>query len=183
MFLIYLVDNYSKEHAVTLERVQAELLEEDAQKTSKKRLKELTFIPTTVPRLLEICMQLSDKGHILFLHNELSPEKSFIIMDKTALLGEVNGTMFAPEDFTQHCQLSTSTGVVPQSKLAEHFPQFDIEMLTKFLSSLELAVPIDDSEVLELIEKHITDTSATPSNEHYLFCPALIRLEVPEFSV
>ena len=172
MFLIYLIEKHSSEVALTLEKVQTEL-ETSIQQQSKKHKEVLPFIPTTVPRLVEICVQLSDKGHILFLLNKTSPEKSFIIIDKTALLAEINGTMFAPEDFKQHCQLATSTGVVPRSKLAEQFPKFNISMLVRFLSHLELAAPIEDQEVLHLINAHIGCSS-----EKYLFCPALIRIKV-----
>ena len=173
MFLIYLIEKHSSELALTLEKVQTEL-ETAIQQQSKKHKEVLPFIPTTIPRLSEICVQLSDKGHILFLLNETSPEKSFIIIDKTALLAEISGTMFAPEDFKQHCQLATSTGVVPRSKLAKHFPDINITMLVRFLSHLELAVPIEDQEVLHLINEYIG-----VSSEKYLFCPALIRIEVP----
>ena len=181
MFLIYLVDNHSNELALTLERVKVNL-EAKTNCASNKDDKVLPFIPTTIPRLIEISVQLSDKGHVLFLENETSPEKSFIIIDKTALLAKVNGTMFAPKDFKQHCQLATSTGVVPQSELAKHFSEFDINMLIRFLSHLELAVPIEDSEVLSLISEHLAKKQsqlATPSDDGFLFCPALIRLEVP----
>ena len=181
MFLIYLIEKCSSKLAVTLEKVQSVLETAINQKQSKKDKEVLPFIPTTVPHLVEICIQLSDKGHVLFLHNETSPEKSFIIIDKTALLAEINGTMFAPEDFKQHCQLATSTGVVPRSKLAEQFSQFNISMLIRFLSHLELAVPIEDQQVLGLIDKHVNISSelTKSSSEKYLFCPALIRLEVP----
>ena len=172
MFLIYVIEKHSSEFALTLEKVQSEL-ETAIQQQSKKHRKVLPFIPTTIPRLVEICIQLSDKGHILFLPNKTSPVKSFIIIDKAALLTEINGTMFAPEDFKQHCQLATSTGVVPKSKLAEHFPKFNIAMLVRFLLHLELAVPIEDQEVLHLISEH-----TGPLNEKYLFCPALIRIKV-----
>ena len=179
MLLIYLVDNYSSVIAVTLQEVRNNLIF-STRKPSKNKV--LPFIPTTIPRLVEIFVQLSDKGHILFLHSKISPENSFIIIDKTALLAEINGTMFAPEDFKQHCQLATSTGVVPKSKLAKHFSKFDVNMLIRFLSYLELAVPIEDKEVLTLINQHLAKASevTSVSNEGYLFCPALIRLEVPE---
>ena len=175
MLLIYLTENYSSELAITLKKVQTVLQTGIDQKKSKMHKDVIPFIPTTIPHLVEICVQLSDKGHILFLLNKTSPEKSFIILDKTALLAEINGTMFAPEDFKQHCQLATSAGVVPRSKLAKHFEKFNIKMLVRFLSHLELAVPIEDEEVLLLINKHVGGNA----NEEYLFCPALIRLEVP----
>ena len=173
MFLIYLIEKLSSELALTLEKVQTEL-ETAIQQQSKKHKEVLPFIPTTIPRLVEICVQLSDKGHILFLFNKTSPEKSFIIIDKAALLAEINGTMFAPEDFKQHCQLATSTGVVPRSKLAEQFPKFHSTMLIRFLSHLELAVPIKDQKVLHLVNDHLGSLGT-----EYLFCPALIRLEAP----
>ena len=179
MFLVYLIEKQSSELALTLEKVQTEL-ETAIQQQSKKHKEVLPFIPTTIPRLVEICVQLSDKGHILFLLNETSPEKSFIIIDKTALLAEINGTMFAPMDFKEHCQLATSTGVVPQTNLARHFKKYNIEMLTTFLSYLELAVPISDEEVLKLIKEQLSSTGQSANyEERFVFCPALISLTVP----
>ena len=92
-----------------------------------------------------------------------------------ALLAEINGSIFAPEDFKQHCQLATSTGVVPRSKLAEHFPKFNVRMLIRFLSHFELAIPIKDPDVLNLVIR----SSALTNHQEFLFCPALIQLEVP----
>ena len=178
MFLIYLLDKHSFSAAFSLEKIQADLEEEINQTTSQKLNEVLLFIPTTIPRLIEICTQLNDSGHILFLPDELLPERSFIVINKNAILAEINGTMFAPEDFTQHCQLATSTGIVPRSKLAKHFPNFNTKMLIRFLSYFELAVPIKDQQVLSLVDQQLGE-SATTAKEEYLFCPALIRLEVP----
>ena len=180
MFLIYLVEKYSNELALTLDKVQADLEAAVNQKPSKKHEEVYSFIPTTIERLREICVQLSDKGHILFLPSDTPQGVSFIIIDKTALLAEINGTVFAPEDFKQHCQLSTSTGIVPRSKLAKRFTKFNATMLVRFLSHFELAVPIEDQKVIQLIDKHLDDKNfLTPVSEKFLFCPALIRLEAP----
>ena len=179
MFLIYLVGK--DEIALSLEQVQQRIKEESSQALSKNHREVLPFIPTTVPLLVEICVQLNDKGHILFLHNTSSPEKSFIVIKKQELLGNINGSIFAPKDFDQHCQLSTSTstGVVPCSKLAAQFPNLDTDMLTGFLVYLEFAVPIEDPEVLRLINQHRRgDGESVTPDEKYLFCPALIELEV-----
>ena len=181
MFLIYLVDNFTNQFAVTLQECK-DRLDTNIQDPfiNKKTRSNLSFIPATIPRLIEICVQLSDKGHVLLLQNKASPEKSFIIIDKTALLAEINGTMFAPEDFKQHCKLASSTGVVPRSKLAEQFEKFDTEMLIQFLSHLELAVAIEDPKVLELINQHLLKEGKSATSEKgYLFCPALVRLEMP----
>ena len=179
MLLVYLLEKYPDDVAVTLLQLKSRLdINCIDQELSKKEKAALPFIPTTLPRLIEICKQLSDKGHILFLFNSSSPEKSFIILDKLAALAEINGTVFAPKDFKEHCQLATSTGVVPQSKLIEHFRKYSVDMLTNLLSYLELAVPIDDKEVLKLINEHRTSTGT--AKERFLFCPALIRLTVPK---
>ena len=177
MFLIYLVGK--NEIALSLEQVQQQIQEESRQALSKKHKEVVPFIPTTIPRLVEICVQLNDKGHILFLRNTSSPEKSFIVIKIEELMGKVNGSIFAPEDFDQHFQLSTSTGVVPCSKLAARFPNLDTDMLTGFLINFEFAVPIEDLEVLHLINQHGKDAgeSVLP-DDNYIFCPALIRLEV-----
>ncbi|XP_064393706.1 uncharacterized protein LOC135341140 [Halichondria panicea] len=155
MLLVYMLDKFAGSIAITLEELCANI------KTSQELSKEidfLSFVPTTIPRLIDICTQLSDKGHILFLHNTLSPDTSFIVIDTAKLLAEINGTIFAPEDFTQHCEMSTSTGVVSLSKLATHFANLHIEMLIGFLSHLELAVPIEDNEILSLIDQHFSST-------------------------
>ena len=181
MFLVYLLDKFSGFVAVTLKEVQSRI-ETDRQDPSKKLQRRLSFVPTTQPRLVEICVQLSDKGHLLFLHNTVFVEESFIVIDKTALLEEVNGAIFAPKDFKQHCKLASNTGVVPRSKLVNRFLKFNVEMVIGFYSHLELCLPIDDKEVLSLIQQQVANTAeqVTPPGERYLFFPALIRLEAPE---
>ena len=131
---------------------------------------------------MEICVQLSDKGHLLFLHNTVFVEESFIVIDKIALLEEVNGAIFAPQNFEQHCKLASNTGVVPRSKLVDRFLKFNVEMVIGFYSHLELCLPIDDKEVLSLIQQQVANTTdqVAPSGESYLFFAALIRLEAPE---
>ena len=181
MFLVYLRDNFRGFVAVMLKEVQSRI-ETDRQDPSKKLQQQLSFVPTTQRHLVEICVQLSDKGHLLLLHNTVFVEESFIVIDKTALLEEVNGAIFAPKDFKQHCKLASSTGVVPRSKLVNRFLKFNVEMVIGFYSHLELCLPIDDKEVLSLIQQQVANTTeqVTPSGESYLFFPALIRLEAPE---
>ena len=53
------------------------------------------FLPSEMSVLLEFLTTLSDKGLILFLRNKES--QSWIVIDKTALLKEVNGVLFAPQ--------------------------------------------------------------------------------------
>ena len=176
-FYIYLLDSFKEELAASLKHVQ-ERIHRDLDQVKSKRTKNLlSFIPSTLPRLVEICDQLSKKGLILYLHNEGSPEKSFIICDRATLLSKVTGTVFAPESFRQHCALASSTGVVPLLKFSGAFHGYDIEMLIAFMSHLELCFKISDKVVLEFVRKH--EPNPEPDSR-YLFFPGLIRIETPE---
>ena len=176
-FYIYLLDSFKEELAASLKHVQ-ERIHRDLDQVKSKRTKNLlSFIPSTLPRLVEICDQLSKKGLILYLHNEGNPERSFIICDRATLLSKVTGTVFAPESFRQHCALASSTGVVPLLKFSGEFHGYDIEMLIAFMSHLELCFEISDKVVLEFVRNH--EPNPEPDSR-YLFFPGLIRIETPE---
>ncbi len=85
MFVVHLIDK--DKIALSLEQVQQEIQEEASQPLSKKQKEVLPFIPTSLQHLVEVCIQLNDKGHILFLHNTSSTTKSFIVAQKEKLLG------------------------------------------------------------------------------------------------
>ena len=180
-FYIYLVDSFKDKPAVSLktlrERVQADL--EQAQSKSSKDL--LSFIPNTLPRVVEICSQLSQKGHILFLLNKSSPEESYVVCDQKTLLSKVTGTVFAPEGFRQHCSLASSTGVVSLRKFSDEFKGYDLKMLIPYMSCLEFCFEIKDKESLEHIAKRSPEgASADPlANRHLLF-PGLIKIDIPK---
>ena len=176
-FYIYLLDSFKAVLAVSLGDVQ-ERIHRDLDQVKSKRTKNLlSFIPSTLPRLVEICDQLSKKGLILYLHNEGTPERSFIICDRATLLSRVTGTVFAPESFRQHCALASSTGVVPLLNFSGAFDGYDIEMLIAFMSHLELCFEITDKAVLECIREHEQNPE---SKGRYLFFPGLIRIDTPE---
>ena len=180
-FYIYLLDNFKHDLAVSLKIVQLRIYSDldhiHSQAQSKRARDILSFIPTTLPRLVEICDQLNKKGLILYLHNEASPEKSFIVCDRVTLLSKVTGTVFAPENFRQHCSLASSTGVVPFSKFVAAFKDYDIDMLTVFMSHLELCFEILDNKVLDCVKK--LKENPEPDSR-YLFFPGLIRIETLE---
>ena len=176
-FYIYLLDSFKDDLATSLKDVQ-ERVHRDLDQVKSERTKNiLSFIPSTLLRLVEICDQLSKKGLILYLHNKESPERSFIICDRVTLLSNVTGTVFAPENFRQHCNLASSTGVVPLLKFSEAFDEYDIEMLVAFMSHLELCFEIKDKLVLQFVRKH--EQNSEPDSR-YLFFPGLIRIETPE---
>ena len=127
---------------------------------------------------LEMCKKLNERGSILFMENKECPERSWIVLDKVVLLSQVNGVIFAPEGFKEHQKsLSTSTGVVPLSKLAPLFPNINSDMITQFLCHLEFCQEIKELELASLL---VAEGQSTPTaGERYFFFPGLVHLDTP----
>ena len=125
-----------------------------------------------------MCKKLNEHGSILFLENKECPERSWIVLDKAVLLSQVNGVIFAPEGFKEHQKsLSTSTGVVPLSKLAPLFPNINSDMITQFLCHLEFCQEIKELKLASLL---VAEGQSTPTaGERYFFFPGLVHLDTP----
>ena len=180
-FLVYLLDKFREATALTLATIQAQIkVEFDQAEASAIGIE--SFVPSNIRSLYEICIQLNDRGHLLVLMDPTAIENSWVIINQTALLAEVNGTIFAPEGFKEHIKLASSTGVVPLSKITEHFPKHDRTMLLGFLSHLEFCHEISDSEILALISQDQASAASEATavqGERYFFFPGLVTLEVP----
>ena len=179
-FLVYLLDKFREATALTLAIIQAQIKEFDQAEASAIGIE--SFVPSDIQSLYEICIQLNDRGHLLVLMDPTAIENSWVIINRTALLAEVNGTIFAPEGFKEHIKLASSTGVVPLSKITEHFPKHDRTMLLGFLSHLEFCHEISDSEILALIsddQASAASEATAVQGERYFFFPGLVTLEVP----
>ena len=170
-FSVLLLDSFKKIAAIQIRDVRRVVSKKEHGRVSKLS----AYIPVNPVTLNSICTELNDRGHVLFLRDTTDIENSWIIIDKVALLSEVNGTIFAPEGFKQHCQLATSTGVVPLNEIVKQFPTHDRDMLIGFLSHLEFCHKLSDSEVLQLIGEENPKRSC----ESYFLFPALIKLEAP----
>ena len=180
-FYVFLLDKFSMSVAVTVDDVRNEIEKQiDSTQTGV-----VNYLPESISVLNLVCDELNDRGHILFLKNNDNIEKSWVIIDKTSLLSKVTGTIFAPNDFKEHCQIAESTGVVPLSRLITNFPDYksDSEVLIGFLTHLEYCHEIDDREVHELIIQHQESSKCTTTieseNEHYFLFPGLITLNAP----
>ena len=83
-------------------------------------------------------------------------EGSWIILDKDMLLREVSGSVFAPDDFTEHKEL-TRTGVVPFSKIRITFQELikekesDPELIIDFLVHMEFCWEMTEDDGLKLV--------------------------------
>ena len=93
--------------------------------------------------LTESLISLSDKGLILLVQNQEHLQSSWVVVEKEALLRDVNGTLFAPDHFKQYRQVASNTGIVPITTLEELFPQYSSEMLVSCLESMEFCHPVD----------------------------------------
>ena len=130
-------------------------------------------LPSDVSIVTEILTALSDKGLILFLQNS-----KWVIIDKPALLTEVNGTLFAPSCIERvYREIASNTGIITKSALHNTFPKYNIDMLIGFLTSLEFCHVID-SNTFKDISSNILPSTSNVSGE-ILFFPSLIRLDSP----
>ena len=148
---------------------------------------------STEPNLLSPSLSsLNDGGHLLYLPSKHNFEAGWIVINKQAVLSEINGTVFAPECFKQHHDIATSTGVVPKSKIAGVFAKkYDIDMILCVLTLFEFCQKIKDSFTLSLIASSdptnsdpsrdgaTAMTTSDESSESYYFFPALVRVEHP----
>ena len=129
--------------------------------------------------LTELLTSLSDKGLILFVQNQEHPQSTWVVVEKEALLREVNGTLFAPDNFKQYRQVAGNTGIVPIATLEELFPQYSSEMLVGCLESMEFCHPVDPS-TLQATNLKAT-SSSLPSGTNHLFFPSLVKEHRPGY--
>ena len=140
----------------------------------------IVLLPRDTPTLSRHLTTLSEKGRFLYLRNDRTVEDSWVILDQEVLLSEVNGTVFAPENFKEHHDISSSTGVVPFSKIEQAFPSHSPEMIVSFLSHLEFCQQIAESEA-SVISGGQLGGSQQPSETFYFF-PALVSEDRPKES-
>ena len=134
------------------------------------------YLPSNTKELSQHLTTLSVKGQFLFLRNARKVEDSWVVIDKAVLLSEVNGTIFAPDNFKQHHNIANSTGIVPFSKIKKVFPERDPEMVVAFLQHLEFCQEISEAEVSLISSQHFR--CSCPVGRFFFF-PALVSEERP----
>ena len=129
----------------------------------------------------ERCKELSSRGIVLYLRR-VPVEHSWVIVERDVLLKHVNGTVFAPEGFSEHKSLAIHTGVVPYSKIQDHFTtleatkHIDTELIVHFLCHMEFCQEITDDHMLELLTIKYPHYK---EQRHFLF-PGLITERVED---
>ena len=143
------------------------------------QLSKQMFLPQTMESLHEACSNLNKRGVTLYIQTQ-SIESNWIIIDRDLLLREVNGSVFAPDDFTEHKSL-TQTGVVPFSNICTAFAQLietkeiDPQLIVDFLVHMEFCREITEEDLLQLVTETHTEYG---SEQHFLF-PALTQQSPP----
>ena len=132
------------------------------------------FLPQDIHQLHRIASTLSSTGLIVFLENQSSLKQSWIIADKSVLVHDLNGVLFAPKGFKQYANIASNTGVVKLSDLLSLFPQYDPELLLKFLQYSELC-QIISKDFMTLTNMKPLSQEVAEEADTYLFVPALIK--------
>ena len=141
------------------------------------------LLPQVPSQLISLLSTLSDKGYVLLLQNHTDVNKSWVILQPEVLLTEVNGSIFAPDNFKEHCSgFAMSTGVVPLSKIIEKFGEPNNHVIIRYLTHLEFCFRNKDKHTLEMITKDET-LQLTPHGhdrvEEYYFFPVLVQKKRP----
>ena len=168
--MVFLLDKFRHQPAVTLREV-SHALNKAAKSDHEFHWRFMKSVD-----LLKSCEQLNKQGSILLMKNHECLDDSWVVLDKTILLSQVNGVVFAPKDFKQHQKIATNTGVVPLSKLITLFPKLDSDMISQFLCHLEFCQEITDVDVLALLQ---SDDVMSCTSERFFFFPALVHLDTP----
>ena len=169
-FLLFLFDKYRDQPAVSFSTAAAEMM------CNIEIDKYAYLCCLKSSNLIDVCEVLNKRGDILFIRNNEYPENSWIVFDKAVLLSQISGVIFAPDGFKEHRDISTSTGVVPLSKLVSLFSNLDPDMICQFLCHLEFCHEITDPETLGLLH---AKTDISPGDDKFLFFPGLVDLNFP----
>ena len=123
--------------------------------------------------VLELLTVLGSKGLILFLAN------TWVIINKNALLTEVNGVLFNKTIDRVRKPVASNIGIMPVSTLANLFPKHNTDMLIGFLTSLQFCHQMNALAVSSITNNVLSDDSALSKDEKFLFFPALITEDKP----
>ena len=140
------------------------------------------YLPQHSLELIPLLKALNDQGHILLLENHTDEDKSWVILKPEVLLTDVNGSVFAPDNFQKRSiHFSMSTGVVTFSKLKDRFTNYNNEVIVAYLIHHEFCFRIKDQHTLDMITNNqVPRTYSTEDQEKYYFFPALVSVENPE---
>ena len=119
---------------------------------------------------------LHSTGLIVYLHSHTG---SWVVVNKQILIAELNGILFAPKDFPEHCDIASNTGIVTTTVLKELFPHYPVDMIIAFLEHMKLCHEFDQSLLDNTNLSIYSEDQLIPTTEELLFFPALIEEKCP----
>ena len=142
---------------------------------------EDSLIPNDSSLYIELLTALNDKGMIIFLKNQHQIEKCWIVVDIVGLLKTIDGVLFAPKHFKEHCNIVCNTGIILSSSLKILFPQYNLEMLVSFLHTLELCHRVNLSGISTNIQSIGASMASGDAEQEdcFLFFPSLLAIHQP----
>ena len=161
--MLYALLEEKEESVYTLDQLMAILRES-----------EEYCLPEVVEEITELLSSLHTTGLIVFLRNNHTPGNSWVVARKEVLLTEVNGILFAPDNFKEHRDIASNTGIISLSSLSQLFPQYSSDMLVVFLQYMELCQEISQ-DFLTFTNMMIKEEESSDEMKRLLFFPALIR--------
>ena len=132
-------------------------------------------LPDNIVPLLKT---LHSSGLVVYLENKEDPSKSWIVVRKEILLAEVDGVLFAPEDFEEHRKIASNTGIITSRALETVFSH-DPNMLIAFLQSMKLCETLD-TRLLKVTNLTLIQEDSLHVSDQLLFFPSLIAKERPQ---
>ena len=122
-------------------------------------------LPQTMPPPEEVCQDLSAAGHALYLPNRKDPPKGWLVLDLPGILHDVYGALFS-----QFEEMTNDFGLLQCGRLANLFPELDMELVQQLLVGLEFCIPVHPSVLSVEISKLMQSEDAGG----WLLFPALI---------
>ena len=133
------------------------------------------FLPEKREEFLSVLRSLDSAGLISLVE---SNNKVWVV-DRGVLLTDVNGTLFAPNTFKEHVDISSDTGIISVSSLSDVFPNYDPEMLICFLEKIELCHLLNSSCLRKTNLQPLNVRRNEEGEERFLFLPSLLHSERP----
>ncbi|KAL5505183.1 hypothetical protein EMCRGX_G006578 [Ephydatia muelleri] len=119
------------------------------------------------------------KGLIVFIPFE-HPRSSWVVLHKESILKRVNGALFADQSLKEYVPLASNTGIITTAIIKSTFPEYNVDMITRFMTHFELCQAVDLSRI---ITNMAPDGSTSSDLGPLLFIPALVSIDRPSSAI
>ena len=175
-FQVYIVDKFKERVVVSVHEVLTKIREEEKDVDEND---PLNFLPQNDFQLQNLCIELRNKGQILYLRDSTASKidfkNSWIVIDKVALTSQLVEA-FESKVFNR---VPSNNGILTFSTISNLglFKAYNSDMFVRFLCHLEYCKEISDQETLQAITNSV---SVSITSERCFFFPVLVENSAPE---